>query len=291
MFLLDTWTKVLFYVFLAGSMLGIGLKIGRNEILAVLRDRHWLGRVFAANFLIIPALGVLAAKLLPLEPENALALILLACAPGGLTSLQFLTKTRDEFALGYAGATAFLLSFFSALISPLLIIMALPKGTTLTIPYVNIALYLGLFSLLPIVLGILIHEKIGVVSHKLAGPVSWIATVAFIGVLIKTRAISRWAQGEGGARVLIAVALFILVSMLIGWILGGPRTQTRSVLATASSMRNVALCLAIAARSFPDLNVLPPLLVFGSIMAPANMLLMVILKVTGKWIKRPAEAK
>ena len=291
MFLLDTLTKILFYVFLAGSMLGIGLKVGKNEILSVLRDRHWFVRVFVANFLLIPALGVLAAKTLALKPENALALILLACAPGGLTALQFLTKTRDDLALAYAGVTAILLSFISALISPLLIIIALPKGMTLTIPYVNVALYLGLFSLLPIVLGILIHEKSGVASRKLAGPVSWIATVAFIGVLIKTRALSRWAQGEAGARVLIGVALLILISMLIGWILGGPRKPTRGVLATASSMRNVALCLAIAARSFPDLNVLTPLLVFGSIMAPANLLLMVILKVAGKRAEKRAAKK
>ena len=34
--------------------------------------------------------------------------------------------------------------------------------------------------------------------------------------------------------------------MLVGWILGGPRKSTRPVPATAGSIRNITLCLAIA---------------------------------------------
>jgi BASS family bile acid:Na+ symporter len=282
MFFLDSLTRTLFYIFLAGSMLGIGLKITRDDLLAVVRDKGWLVRTLIVNFLLIPAVGVLAAKTFALKPENALALILLSCAPGGLGALQFLTKTHEELMLAYSGATAFLLSFLSVIISPFLISFVLPKGLTLTIPYLNAALYLILFVILPLVLGMVVHEKAKAVAHKFAGPVTWIATLAFIGVLVKTRALSKWAKTESGVRVLIGVVLLILVSMLMGWILGGPRTRTRGVLATASSMRNVALAMAIAVRSFPELPVLTPLVVFGSIMAPANLLLMAVLKVAGR---------
>jgi hypothetical protein len=47
-------------------------------------------------------------------------------------------------------------------------------------------------------------------------------------------------------------------------------------------MRNVALAMGIAARSFPDFAVLTPLVVFASVMAPANLLLMAVLKVAGR---------
>ena len=282
MFLLDTLTKTLFYTFLAGSMLGIGLKISKDDLLAVVRDRSWLVRTLIVNFLLIPAVGVLAAKTFALKPENALALILLSCAPGGLGALQFLTKTREEKILAYSGATAFLLSFLSVIVSPFLISFALPKGLTLTVPYLNAALYLILFAILPLVLGMVVNEKAEAVARKFAGPITWIATLAFIGVIVKTQALTKWAKAESGARVLIGVILLILVSMLIGWILGGPRKGTRAVLATASSMRNVALAMGIAARSFPDLPVLTPLVVFASVMAPANLLLMAVLKVAGK---------
>ena len=282
MFIMDTLTRALFYVFLVGSMLGIGLKVGKNEILGVVRDKGWLLRIFAANFLLIPALGVLAARLLPMKPENALALILLACAPGGMSALQFLTKSKDEMALAYAGGTAVLLSFFSIFLSPVLIAVALPTGMTLTIPYGRAVLFLSVFMLLPLVLGILIRGAAGAAARKLAGPVSWIATLSFFGVLFKMLALTKEAKAGLGKMGLVGIILFILVSMLIGWILGGPRKETRPVLATASSMRNVALALAIAVRNFPEAGAITPLVAFAAIMVPANLLFMLITKVAGK---------
>jgi BASS family bile acid:Na+ symporter len=281
MFLMDSLTKALFYVFLVGSMLGIGLKVKKDEILAVVRDKNWLMRVFAANFLLIPALGVLAASVIHMKPENALALILLACTPGGLGAFQFLTKTKEESTLAYAGGTMFLLSFFSVLISPALIALALPKGMSLTLPYGKAILFLLLFILLPLALGTFIHSKAGAAARKLAGPVALIGTIAFLGVLVKTLSMTKWAKGEVGKGGLIGIILFILISMLIGWILGGPRKATRPVLATSSSMRNVALVLAISVRSF-DVAVLTPLVAFAAIMIPANLLFTVIIKVAGK---------
>jgi BASS family bile acid:Na+ symporter len=290
MFLMDTLTKALFYVFLVGSMLGIGLKVGKDEILSVVRDKSWLVRMFVANFLLIPAVGILAVKALSMKPENAVALIVLACAPGGMSALQFLSKKKEAAALAYGGGTTALLSFLSIFISPALIALALPKGMTLTVPYGRAILFVSLFMLLPFVLGIFIHGTAGKTADKLAGPVSLIATVAFIAAMIKILSLTKAAKGEMGKRGLIGILLFILISMFIGWLLGGPRKFTRPVLATASSMRNIALGLAIAVRSF-DSAVMTPLVAFVAIMVPANLLYMLISKVTGKRAEKRAAEK
>ena len=281
MFLMDTLTKGLFYVFLAGSMLGIGLKVGKDELMTVVRDKSWLARMFVANFLLIPAVGILAVRFLPMKPENGLALIVLACAPGGMSALQFLSKKKEQAALAYGGGTTVMLSFLSVFITPFLIALAIPKGMTLTVPYVKAILFVSLFMLLPLVLGILIQGTAGAAAHKLAGPVSLIATLAFIGVTVKLLNLTKWAKGEMGKWGLISIIVFILISMLIGWLLGGPRKFTRPVLATASSMRNMALALAIAVRSF-DLAVLTPLVAFVAIMVPANLLFMIVSKLAAK---------
>jgi len=281
MFLLDPLTKALFYVFLAGSMLGIGLKIGKDEVLPVLRDKSWLVRMFAANFLLIPALGILAAKALAVKPENALALIVLACSPGGMSALQFLSKKKEPAALAYGGGTTVLLSFLSIFISPFLIALAIPEGMTLAVPYGKAVLFVSLFMLLPLFLGILVHGTAGAVANRLAGPVALIGTLAFVGVMVKLLDLTKWAKGEVGKRGLLAIVAFILLSMLIGWILGGPRKFTRPVLASACSMRNIALGLAIAVRSF-DIAVLTPLVAFAAIMVPLNLLYMIVSKAAGK---------
>jgi len=288
MFLMDTLTKALFFLFLAGSMLGIGLKTGKDELLSVVRDKGWLVRAFVANFLLIPAVGVLAARTLPMRPENAAALIILACAAGGMSALQFLSKKKGAAALAYGGGTTALLSFFSILISPALMALTLPKGAPLIIPYGKAVLFVSLFMLLPLVLGALVHGTAGAVAGKLAGPVSWAATLAFVGTTVKLSTLTKWAKEGVGAKGLLAIAVFILVSMVIGWTLGGPRKFTRPVLATSSSMRNIALCLAVAARSFSDLSVLTPLVAFVSLMVPANLLLSVVSLAAGKFAERRA---
>jgi BASS family bile acid:Na+ symporter len=281
MFLMDPLTKALFFVFLVGSMLGIGLKVGKDEILSVVKDKSWLARIFIANFILIPAVGILAAKALAMKPENALALIVLACAPGGPNALQYLSKKKEEAALAYGGGTMVVLTLLSIFISPLLIALAIPKGMTLTVPYGKAILFVALFMLLPLVLGTLVKHLARTATGRLAGPVSLISTLAFIGAMIKALNVTTWAKAEVGTLVLAAIVIFILISMLIGWLLGGPREFTRAILATSSSMRNIALALAIALRSF-DAAVLPPLVAFMAVMVPANLLFMLILKVVGK---------
>lgn len=290
MFLMDPLTKTLFFVFLVGSMLGIGLKVGKDEILTVVRDKSWLVRMFVANFILIPAAGILAAKLLAVKPENALALIVLACAPGGLSSLQFLTKTKERTALAYDGGTMVLLSFLAIFITPFLISLAIPEGMAVTMPYGSAILFVSLFMLLPLILGILVHDAIGPVAFKIGGPVSLIATLAFIGVLVRLGNITKWAKGEIGTKGILAIVVFILIAMLLGWLLGGPRRFTRRVLAAISSMRNIALCLAIAVRSFEDVAVLAPLVAFLAIMVPMNLGYTILSKAAGKMAEKRAAA-
>ncbi len=291
MYLMDSLTRTLFYVFLVTSMLGLGMKVRRDEILGIFKKRDWLLRIFVANFLIIPALGVLATRTITMKPENAVAMILLACAPGGLSALQFLTKTKDEETLATAGSTAFLLTFLSIFISPALIAVSLPQRAPITAPYGGAILLLAVFMLLPLVLGTLIHDMAGATARRLAGPFALIGTIAFVGVIIKTQALSKLAKAEVGRPALTGIIIFILLSMFVGWILGGPRRETRPLLATASSMRNVALGLAVAVRSFPDSGAVAPIVAFASLMIPANLLLTIFSKMGQKRQAKKAAAK
>jgi hypothetical protein len=139
--------------------------------------------------------------------------------------------------------------------------------------------------------GIAINRTAAAAARKLAGPVALIGTLAFFAVVVKKLALTKWAKGEMGKTGLIGIVLFILISMLIGRMLGGPRKFTRTVLATISSIRNIALAMAIAIRSFPDPAIIAPLLAFAAIMVPANALFLLISKVAGKKEEKRAAAE
>ena len=282
MYVLDPVARFFFYLFIVASMLGVGLKVRGDEVLAALKSKGFMTRALLANFILIPAFGILCARIIPMRPEFAMTLIILACAPGGLSALQFLTKAKDEESLSYVGGIAIVMSLLAIFISPAMMALALPKELSLTAPYTQAFLLLLVFLLAPLLLGVFIHQKAPVISPKLGKIISLIGTLAFVVVIVMTLSMTKEAKASIGKWGILGMLVFILFSMFVGWTMGGPRKETRPLLATASSMRFVALGLAIAIRSFPDAGLEFPLVAFASMMIPANMILTVITMIRSK---------
>jgi bile acid:Na+ symporter, BASS family len=55
-----------------------------------------------------------------------------------------------------------------------------------------------------------------------------------------------------GTRGILAGLLYIALGFGIGWLLGGPGTDTRRVMALGTSQRNIAAALVVASQSFSD---------------------------------------
>lgn len=282
MYVMDPVARSLFYLFIIASMLGVGLKVRGDEILSALKSKGLMVQALLANFVLIPAFGILCARILPMKPELSMTLVMLACAPGGLSALQFLTKAKDEQSLSYVGGIVIVLSLLAIFISPAMMALALPQEMSLTTPYARAFLFLLVFLLAPLLLGIFVNQKASTIAPKLAKIIALIGTLAFVAVIVMTLGMTREAKVAIGKWGLLGMLMFILFSMAVGWFLGGPRKETRPLLATASSMRFVALGLAIAVRSFPDAGLEYPLVAFGSLMIPANMILTVITMIRRK---------
>lgn len=268
--LMDPLSRTLFFVFLITSMLGIGLSVSWGAIVNSLRKTGLMIRSLFLNFIIVPILGLLFIRIFPMRSEVALAFLFLACAPGGLSAIQFTSK--DKEGLAFAGTLAAGMTFLSIFISPLLISLFLPSGMSLVVPYARAFWFVLLFLLLPLVVGILLHEKAEPLALKLAKPLSLFGTLCFIAVIILTMSARKEAQAVAGSQTQGIMLLFIIIVILIGWFLGGPQKSNREVLATASSMRNIALCMAIVLTSFPNKGVEAPLIAFVALMIPVNML-------------------
>ena len=61
-----------------------------------------------------------------------------------------------------------------------------------------------------------------------------------------------------------------LISMLVGWLIGGPDPESRRVLATTTSMRSVIVVLYVARYCFPGTNVYMGPIVYLSKRVPTN---------------------
>jgi BASS family bile acid:Na+ symporter len=280
--------KVFTIVFLVATMLSIGLKVTVADLASSARNRGWMARSLAANFLLIPAIGLLLATVIPMSVDIKIGFLLLAFAPGGPNAIQFTSKTTEG--LPYAATILFILSFLSVLVSPLMAAAVIPTETPLVLPYGKVIGYLLLGVIGPMLVGLAVHRVWGRIAHMLAKPIAMVGTVSFVVVVVLLWGLRKEAKAAVTTSELAAMLIFIVVAMVIGWALGGPGKETRRVLATASSMRNVALGLMIAVNSFPDTMVDEAVIAFGALMIPLNMVFTIYGVIQGRRAKRRAGA-
>jgi BASS family bile acid:Na+ symporter len=286
MFLFNTPGKILLLVFLVTSMLGIGMQTRGADLRLLFASRGFLARMLLANFVAVPVLGVAIAHLFPLQPPVAGALMLLACTPGGLSTINYTPKAGKAT---LAGLAMCILAILAVFISPLLLRLALPEHIHLLVPSGAALLFIFVFLVLPLVVGTLVRARWPDAGAKLSKLMAVAALVSFSAFGVATGALRRTAASEIGVAAVGAMLLFILGSMVAGWLMGGPGRDTRQILATASSMRNAILCVAIVQSTAPGHAVLIPLLAFSVIMVPPNLLLTLYSGLRAKreaWIHR-----
>jgi BASS family bile acid:Na+ symporter len=281
---MDPVAKAFTIVFLVATMLSIGLKVTVADLVSSVRDRRWMVRSLAANFLLIPAIGLLLATVIPMSMDVKIGFLLLAFAPGGLNAIQFTSKTTEG--LPYAATILFILSFLSVLVSPLLATVVMPTETPLVLPHGKAIAYLLLGVIGPMLLGLAVHHFWDRIAHTLAKPVALVGTVSFVVVVVLLWGLRKQAKATVTTSELAAMLVFIVAAMVVGWALGGPGKETRRILATASSMRNAALGLMIAVNSFPDTMVDEAVIAFGALMIPMNMVFTVYGVIQGRRARR-----
>jgi BASS family bile acid:Na+ symporter len=273
MHMLDTLQWAILLSFLITTMAGIGLQVDLRDLTAMLQRKGLLLRSLLVNFAAVPALGWLATTLIPMTQTSADAILILACAPGGMSAIQFTSKRKDV--LAFAGQTAFLLTALSIFISPLLMSLFLPADIPLVVPYARAFWFIVLFLLLPMGLGVLLRERADRLADRLFKPIALIGTLAFVAFVVLTLSARQAATAALGSGEVEAMLGFVVATMIAGWLGGGPDRETRQVLASASSMRNAALCLAIVADNLPNSGVEIPLVAFSALMIPPNLIFLI----------------
>jgi BASS family bile acid:Na+ symporter len=250
-----------------------------------------MGYALLANLIIIPVLGVILARALNLPLEMRTGFLMLALAPGGLFALQFARVSQGNRVL--AVGLLVVLTLVAIVATPVLISLFFPPSEAGKMPFVWLMLLLLVLAVVPLLVGRAWQQRAPAAAPKLGRLLGLLSIVLFI---IATLAAGKYKMptltsiGLGG---IIAIITLIFCAWVVGWLLGGPEISNRKVLAIGTSMRNVGVCYAIAAHSFPGTDVMVPILAFSGISIPMNMLFALI---TGRMLRdtevsaRPVEA-
>ena len=274
---------LLLNLFVVVVMFSIGLRVSGGELLDILRKRSLFVRTLLANCVLIPAIGFLLVRVFPLTPDASVGILLLAAIPGTPIALQFTRQAKTR--LAFAAAMTLVLSLVSVAMTPLAVEVmpqtAQRNQRPILLLMMSIVLYIGL----PLCAGLWAARHAPKIAPRLVLPL--LATVAFLYLMWETRLVRREAlniiRGRG---TILAMLLLLLLSMLIGWLIGGPDRESRRVLATSTGMRSVIVVLFVARYCFPGTNVHMIPIVYLSLMVPTNLLFH--LAFTGWYKLRPA---
>jgi bile acid:Na+ symporter, BASS family len=266
---IPAYINVLNYLFVAVYMFSVPLETTRGEIIRTLSSGKLMGRSLLANFVIIPVLGFLIARLFDLPPEIKIGFLLLAMAPGGLLALQFarIAKGNRVFAV----ALLFVFCLLAILVTPTLVPWFFPKEGAESSPFAWLIMMLLLLIVVPAVAGRGLQILIPRHAPKLGLWLGRLSIVIFIIAAVMAGRYKTPAIKLMGTNGIEAMVLLILGAWIVGWLLGGPAISDRKVLAISSSMRNVGVCLPIASSYFAGTEVTVPIIAFSGIMIPMNM--------------------
>jgi len=252
-------------------MLSIGLRVRSGELLDVLRNRALFTRTLLANCVLIPATGFLLVNIFPLTPDARLGVLLLAAIPGTPIALQFtrMAKTR----LAFAAVMTFVLSLLGIVITPLALEVMPQTVQRFERPILNLAVSILLYIVVPLCAGLWMARRAPNLAPRVALPLEILATVVFLFLMWETRLARQEAlRAVAGRGTILAMFSLLVISMTIGWFIGGPDGESRRVLATCAGMRNVIVVLYVARYCFPGTNLYMIPIAYLSLMVPTNML-------------------
>jgi BASS family bile acid:Na+ symporter len=140
-------------------------------------------------------------------------------------------------------------------------------------PLLNLTVTILLYIASPLCVGLWVARRAPKIAPRLVLPLEILATIAFLSLMWETRLARREAlYALAGRGTILAMFLLLIISMLLGWLIGGPDQESRRVLATATGMRSVIVVLYVARYCFPGTNIYMIPIVYLSLMVPANLL-------------------
>jgi BASS family bile acid:Na+ symporter len=254
--------KVSGLVFVISSMLAMGLSLSMAQIIQPLKNTRLVVLALLANFVLVPLLAYIITWIIPLEQSLQIGLIVLATAAGApfLPKLVQGAKGNIAFGVGLMVLLMVVTIAYIPIVLPLLL-------TGVQVNPWDIASSLIVLMLIPLALGLMFksHSPESAahwqpVLNKVSGLAILILLVVGLGLNV-SNILS--LIGTGG---ILALLLFIIGCLLIGFLLGGRDPATRSVMGLGAAQRNVSAAIVVAAQNFTTGNTLSFILVAAILM-------------------------
>jgi BASS family bile acid:Na+ symporter len=234
------------------NVFAIGLKAGVHDATYMFRRPGKLAKALLAMNILMPLFAVAFVLAFHLKHAVEVALVALAVSPVPPILPRKLRKAgaTESDTIGLLVAVGILaIVFVPAAMEILERVFHVPLRMT----FASVAALVFITIILPLALGIAVHTLAPVAADRLVNPIAKIASIALLlsaVVILFSGAPAIWELTGNGT--LVAIAAFVLVGLLIGHFVGGPKPENRTGLALATASRHPGIAIALAVANFPE---------------------------------------
>lgn len=271
---------------LAFIMFALGLGLTFADFARVAKQPRDVVLGFLCQVLLLPAVAFALVSLWPMAPELALGVMIIAAAPGGVTSNILTAFGRGDVALSIT-LTA-IVSLVSVVTVPLIVAFShvhlAPDGAAAgSVPIAGMALRLFALVTLPVLVGLALRHLAASFATRFEPLARRISVALFVLVLLgaiwqeRGHIVEYFAQA-GAVTLALNLAMMALAWSIARRLASGPRQ--RIAIALECGLQNGTLAIAVATLTFGGGLTLVPASTYSLIMFATALLYVALLRRT-----------
>ena len=268
---------------LAFIMLALGLGLTFDDFARVARRPRDFAVGALSQIVVLPAVAFILASIWPMAPELALGLMIIAAAPGGVTSNILTAFARGDVALSIS-LTA-VISLLSVITIPVIVVFSygqfIGEQAGKDISVAGTAIGVFLIVAVPVVIGLLIRrfaEGFALKAEPAARKVSAVLFVLVLaGAIIQERSNIVPYFAQAGLVTLVLNVLMMAIAYLLARIFATGPSQ-RIAISIECGLQNGTLAIAVAVLLFGGGLAAVPAATYSLIMFATALIYIAVLR-------------
>ena len=276
-------TDIFLPIALAFIMFALGLGLTGADFLRVLKQPKdfFVGAI--SQIILLPIIAFILVKVWPISPELAIGVMIIAAAPGGVTSNILTSFARGDVALSIS-LTA-VISLLSVLTVPFIIITSLSllgsETVSQNISLTSMAISMFLIVTVPVILGMIFRRFASNAAIKFEPIAKKISIGLFIIVLVgailaeKDNIVSYFA--DAGLITLALNVIMMIVAFYVAQLLATGNAQKKCI-AIECGLQNGTLAIFVGTTLFGGGAFIIPAATYSLIMFATSLIFVYLVK-------------
>ena len=276
-------TDVILPLALAFIMFVLGLGLTGSDFLRVVkRPRDFFVGAFS-QIILLPIIAFILVKIWPIAPELAIGVMIIAAAPGGVTSNLLTSFARGDVALSIS-LTA-IISLLCVITIPFIVLTSVgllsDSNITQDISLLGMSRDMFLIVTVPVILGMLLRRYASGFAQKFESIAKKISIILFVLVLLgaiaaeRENVISYFAQA--GLITLILNVVMMIVAYYVAQLLASGKEQKRCI-TIECGLQNGTLAIFVATSIFGGGMYVIPAATYSLIMFATSLIFVFIVR-------------